>query len=340
MRRARDDLVPSAMSDAARSAEGSTTRRRFAWLARPRVRRGLAAAFGLVVLGAFVWAFVGAFRDAEGSVWPSFEALGIAVTLTIVALIPLALAWLAVQPTRADPRRVLSGVWLAQLAKYIPSAGIAHAMAQVGLARSRSTGITQTVVAFPVWFLTVAVANAPIVAILAFDADQPLWVRTLAGLSLLSVVVVWRPWMAWVLSRLGRFSHRVPSHELIPAQGAILRAFGFGIVSAVAYTASFAVVMVDLAPETSFLFAMAAFAAALLIGIAVIPIPAGVGVRELVILYLLGGTAGAAAAASAALFHRLVIMLGEILLVGTDQAGSALWQRLRAGRVAKRADQP
>ena len=68
--------------------------------------------------------------------------------------------------------------------------------------------------------------------------------------------------------------------------------------------------------------AVSAFGAAWTIGFLAVPFPAGVGVREAVLIALVGRTTGAGAVIAASVAHRVVTIIGEFVFIVVSLAGS------------------
>jgi uncharacterized membrane protein YbhN (UPF0104 family) len=279
-------------------------------------RRRLLQTLILVVgLGAMTLVVVRTVDDAQEQVLPSVPAMVVAGLLALVAIISSARAWAALfsefLSTRARHVVLRGTFYLAQLTKYLPVGGIVQAASQLGLAPTAGVPVRRAAIAFPVTVLGAVAACGTLGAGLVFSTDLPPWIRALALLGLALPAVLHRGAMAKVLELGRRFVHRIPSPDNLPTQRDIIAFYGWALVTNGALCAAFAILMgsvVDVNPLSVF----SAYAVSWAIGFLAVPIPAGVGVREAVLVALLPGI-GAAPILAASLVLRLLSIGAELL---------------------------
>jgi hypothetical protein len=272
-----------------------------------RVAIGL---FMLATLGFFAYALVDAWTSTSGEM-PSVARLAIAGILVCAGLLVSAFAW----------ARLLDGRWMhhgpgllvAQLAKYVPG-GIWQATGQVGLARSAGIPVSQGATAFGVFALCQAMAGATTAVVLAFTLpDVSPAMRVLVGVGgAASVVLLDRRWIVWALGRLPKA--RDGSAALVPSQRVIVLAWICCVVATLTAAGAYVVLLAGFSPVDNPLFVIAAYAAAWTVGFVAVPIPAGFGVREAVLVGILHGTFPTSVIVAASVYHRLVMVASEGLM--------------------------
>lgn len=283
-----------------------------------RVLTGAGAALMLV-------AFMETSDRLDGDVLPSAGRCAIAVALFSIDLALAGRAWSVLFAVDPRARRTLAdGFYVAQLGKYAPG-GIWQIVGQVGSARRAGVGTVEASTVFTVFAVVQIASGLTIGAALAVfggAADVRLVFRLGAlAAGVAGVVVLDRRWMVWVVDRLPR---RVDA-AMVPAQVAILRAWAIMTVAVALAGAAFAVLLGGLG-DASLVSHPPATAAAWVLswtaGFAVVVIPAGFGVREGVLVALLGGGPMVPALIGASIVHRLVGIVSEaVVIVGAKAAG-------------------
>jgi uncharacterized membrane protein YbhN (UPF0104 family) len=278
----------------------------------------------LLVAGLAGIAFVIArsFDEADEQVLPSAPALIVAGVLTIGALAGSARSWVALFSDLVSDhgaRLALRGTfYLSQLTKYLPAGGVVQTASQLGLARTVGIPLKRSAVAFPVSVVGVAVACATLGSGLALDSDLAGWVRLAALAGPLSIVLLHQRLMAKVLDLAHRLHHRIPGSDQLPTQRDILALYGWALVAVAGLSAAYAVLLSSLDAGASPFFVFCAFALSWLVGFLVVPLPAGVGVREAVLVGLLPGV-GTAPLLAASLALRLLSIGAELLSVAGNK---------------------
>lgn len=290
-----------------------------------RALDSLGLALALALSGWFVWHALSADWSAIGSAPPGLAVIGLAVSSLLYALLGacLAFSWTQVVVAMGGSIR---NQWrihaTTQALKYLPG-NVAHLAGRHALA-TRS-GLSQKLL----------LSAAP--------AEAALLVSAAGLICLVSTPLIWPlveavlPSIRWMLAGLGAsgllaggvvvliYSNRKKISDLIPANGprrtALLRAFathlvffaGCGLVGFVLlYTLTGTLISgADTARLT------AALALAWLAGFLVPGAPAGLGVRETVILALVAPMHGAGAATGLAALYRMATLFGDMSLAVT-----------------------
>jgi hypothetical protein len=280
----------------------------------------------LVGLAGIAVAIVRTVDDASGEVMPSPLALAAAGALALVAIICSARGWVALfsdlAPSRSIRAVVRGTFYLSQLTKYVPAGGLVQAASQLGLAPSAGIPLKRAAVAYPVSAVAAVAAGATLASGLALDSDQPGWVRWIALLGIASTALLHRVPMAKALDLLRRINHRVPSADQLPTQRDIVMFYVWALATIATLCAAYATLVRSLTDDVAPLTVVVAFAAAWVIGFLAVPLPAGVGIREAVLVGLLP-EASTASLLSASLALRLLTIATELLAL----AGNRLARR-------------
>ena len=209
--------------------------------------------------------------------------------------------------------------YLAQLTKYLPAGGIVQTASQVGLAPSAGVPIRRAAVAFPVSVVGAFVACGTLGSGLVFDSELAAWIARARPA---------RPRDRRVPpSRAHGLGHRprAPVRQAHPGFGPAADPAGHHRLLPLGarhrrvavrrlHRSSCTSLDSDLNPY----FVFCAFALSWLVGFLAVPIPAGVGVREAVLVVLLPGV-GAAPLLAASLAARLLSIGAELLAVAVNR---------------------
>jgi hypothetical protein len=268
-------------------------------------------AFVVVVLAFFVLAVVNAWHATNGQ-FPSLGRLTAAGLLWGAGLLAAAYGWTTLLGT--EHRLVHAAAYLvAQLGKYAPG-GVVQATSQVGLARSAGVPVSRGVTALTVLSITQVAGGATWAIVLAVAwTDTGMIVRVLiAAGAIASLALVDRRWMVWALRRIPRT--RDASDSLVPAQPAILRAYASGVFLVGAVSVAYLLMLASFGRVDNPWLVIGAYAVAWTIGFAAVPIPAGFGLREAVLIGILHGMFPASVIVAASVFLRIAQLIVEGIL--------------------------
>ena len=203
--------------------------------------------------------------------------------------------------------------YTSQLLKYTPVGGLAQAVSQAALARTDEVSMTRAATAMIVSKLTTVVSAGvfgPLLA--ASNASLPGWIR-LALLTTPAVLVFGRrPLMAWALTKLRGVIPRTPDHAILPNQTRIWKSVAWCAAALTMAGVAFSSLAITAGLDVGWVQAVSGFALAWAIGFLVIPIPAGLGVREASLGLLVAGQPGAVLV-SAVLFRGVAIATEALL---------------------------
>jgi hypothetical protein len=278
----------------------------------------LAVAVGFVAVALVRnWAAV---RDDLGQLaWTDLLASGLSGA---VAVLLTGVSWRVVLAGLGAPmplRPALAVYSAGQLGKYVPgSVWVVALQAELG----RRQGVARPVMALGyVVAILVAIATGGAVGLLVLlSADRAAlgWlVPALAVAGLLGAVAILRPRLvnsgiAWLATRLGRDlpALDLPGRALAGALALTTGAWVMFGLHAWLLARPLGAGPDLLAPTTG------AFALAFVAGLLLVPLPAGAGVREGVLVAILAGSIGAPAALAVGLVSRFVLVLVDLALAG------------------------
>ena len=278
---------------------------------------------GLFAAGLALWQSV---LSAGDEVLPPASRWAIAAVFAALWLFSAVQAWVAMFEAPAQ-RQVLTGALiLSQLGKYVPGGGIVQVTGMVAMSRNEQISTSRLALGSPVIVLSAVAAGGVALAGFAIvDSSLSGWIRVLSLLGLSAPLVLWRPAMAFAVRTARRVISRIPPPDDLPSQRAILVGGSWAAASLVATGVAYAVLVQPFYDEGDLLSITLAFMVAWTVGFLVLPLPGGIGVREAVLVWLLGGTATSIVGASIA--HRIIIIGIELAAVGVY----SLVRRIRPG---------
>lgn len=278
----------------------------------PALARAARLAFAVAAVVFLVIAFAQTFERAR-DVLPAWWRIALAGVSALAGLGFAGRSWLALFGSDLAKAPLLRAFFRAQIAKYVPG-GVWQAVGQIGMTARAGVSVEVASTAFVVNALTNIAAGATVGAALAFAGSEPkLPLRLLALVGLLSLVLLDRRWMIRAVRVARRIARRGEGTDVVPTQGAILRAYVWCLGTFVAAGGAFAFCLADRPDGWSALTPIAAFGLAWTAGFLALPFPSGLGVREAVFIATAGSGAGAAVIAASAI-HRLVTIVAEAVL--------------------------
>jgi len=261
-------------------------------------------------------------EDLASLSWTDLVASGIAGALAVTCS---GLGWrvvLAGLGQRVPVHPALTMFAAGQLGKYVPgSVWTAAIQAELGQRRNiaRSTMLVSYLIS-----LMIAVATGGLVGMLVLlgpDAARgtALWMLLVAGI--VGAALLWPGWlnraMAWAFTKAGRTAPptALPGRSLAGAVAWLIACWGFFGIHVWLLARPLGADAADLVPTTG------AFALAFVAGLLVVPLPAGAGVREGVLVATLAGSIGAPAALTVSLVSRLVLLGVDLFLAALFGVG-------------------
>lgn len=274
-----------------------------------------------------------ALDDSGGVTLPGPIPLVAATAATRVGLWCAGRAWVGLIGPGADRHRLLAAIYQSQLTKYLPAGGLIQAAGQVGLTALQGVTVRRASMAFLALTSATVAAGLTIGAWLSLVTALPGWVRVLALAGVTAPLLVHRPVLGAVVSLARRISSRVPPAEELPDERALRGAFAWCLGTHLLYASGFAVLLEAVHADPPWLAVMVGYVVSWVAGFLVVPLPSGVGVREVVLVAVVPGI-GAGPLLAASLAQRLVTIAAELLAA----LGNRLWRPFRLRRA--QADGP
>lgn len=277
-------------------------------------RLRLQSVFGLLGLVFLAVAFRNTWARSPAHLLPGLSSLAAAELLALVSLAGAARGWVCLFEGRGRAAVLAEVFYTSQLGKYVPGA-VWQAVGQVSLSSRGGVTLGEAATAFPVHALTQVAAGGTVGAALAvLGTALPAPLRAAALLGLLLVLPLHRASMVRVVGWLARFL-RWRGAVALPSQPAIVRSWAWGVWTLVWGGAAFALLAGSVQAARPPAAAVPAFALSWTVGFLAVPFPSGIGVREAVLIATVYPPSGAAAVIAASTFHRLVTMLGELVMI-------------------------
>ncbi|MEU7861481.1 lysylphosphatidylglycerol synthase transmembrane domain-containing protein [Nonomuraea sp. NPDC049141] len=276
----------------------------------PVVRKVVRFGFLLVALGFGVWAVASQWDAVVAGFarlsWPLLAASLIGV---VGALLGAMLTWRTLLADLGSPLPLRSAAkvfFVGQLGKYIPGA-VWPVLAQMEMGRDLGVPRPRSAAAF---FLTMPIqlATGLLVTLVTLGWDRFGWLLLLVPVLL----VLLEPKVINGLIGFGlRRLKREPLEHPLTRRG-MLTALGWALAGWVCYGLH----LYFIVPQAGLLFAIGAFALSWCLGIMSVVVPAGAGVREVVIVGVLSPVMPSGQAIAVALSSRIVIVIGDLICAG------------------------
>jgi len=270
---------------------------------------------GILVIGipAILLAAWYTYGDIQQLEAPPLWALAPAALANIVSLWCSARSW-DVLFGDSVPRAVLNDAFFSsQLMKYTPVGGVAQALGQAALARTDEVGTARAGTAMLVSKLTMVIGGGVFGPVLSIaNPDLPGWLRLSLLATPLVLVFGRRDLLEWALNVLRKVLPRTPDHTVLPSQREVWVSVAWAIPGLGFAGLSFALLAVPAGLGVGYVQATAGFSLAWVVGFLVIPIPAGLGIREAALGLLVAGDPSAKLVA--AILFRAVAIVTEVIL--------------------------
>lgn len=280
--------------------------------------RGLRIAFGVAAIGFLAAAFLRTVEEVEGSLLPPVWAVLVAGAAQAGALWATQRSWAALLP-EVPARRLAQGFYVSHLGKYIPGA-VWQPLGQVGYAVRDGVEAPRAATGYLLHAIaSVAAMGAVGSLILVLGGSPDRLVGAIALCGLLSPLFLHRGLAAATLAPFGRWFPGLHVGQALPSQWEILRAFGWAVIASATSGSGFGAILIGLVGWEVASISISGYALSWLAGFLAIPVPAGIGVREAVMVAVFGGFVPVATVVAASVYQRLVSMVVEAFFaVGTS----------------------
>jgi hypothetical protein len=276
--------------------------------------------------GVFVtWGLVRAWQEGV-AVLPSPAVIVAALLLSSVGVVAASFSWAALFPDHEDPSRLRRAFVGSQIGKHLPLGGLAQAVGQTELSRDATMTRRRASHGFVVHALVQVTSVLLVISGVALDSGLPAWWRIGGVLALVLFVVLLRGGIEVIARfvgkrfRLDRLS--LPPHE------AVVKSTVLSLIPVLAGALTFAVILNEIEPATRVMASVPQFAIGWLGGYLAVPFPAGLGIREAVLVSALGLPLGVVVSASVA--HRLITLAVEGVLAAVAWRNLSAQNRLKS----------
>ncbi len=248
---------------------------------------------------------------------PSLPALALACAFTTTSLAAAGFQWATLLDAHGTQRRTaFRGVFVSQLSKYLPAGGVFQVAGQLSLSDS---GTPASRFQLYVYGMVQLCAACPLVGLLLVGPSSAAVPKTIAILATPLVLLAHPRVMSWGLDFLSRFIRSVVNVVGPIPPGRLARSQLMALANIALLSLGFATLSLSVDQSASFLVATGAFALAWLAGFVVVPLPAGLGVREAALVALLPDLS-AGNVVLAGVLLRLVGLVSEVGLAGASLA--------------------
>jgi uncharacterized membrane protein YbhN (UPF0104 family) len=274
------------------------------------VRKVVRFGFLLVALGFGGWA-VAAQWDAvvAGFARLSWPLLAASLIGVVAALLCAMMTWRTLLADLGSPlplRPAAKVFFVGQLGKYIPGA-VWPVLAQMEMGRDLGVPRPRSAAAFFL-MMPIQLASGLLVTLVTLGWDRFGWLLLLVPVLL----VLLEPKVINGLIGFGlRKLKREPLERRLTRRG-MLTALGWALAGWISY----GVHLYFIVPQGGLLFAIGAFALSWSLGIMSFVVPAGAGVREVVMVGVLSPVMPSGPAIAVALSSRIVIVIGDLICAG------------------------
>ncbi|MEU8145482.1 lysylphosphatidylglycerol synthase transmembrane domain-containing protein [Nonomuraea sp. NPDC048901] len=276
----------------------------------PGLRKAVRFGFLLVALGFGGWA-VASQWDAvvAGFARLSWPLLAASLVGVVAALLCAMMTWRTLLADLGSPlplRPAAKVFFVGQLGKYIPGA-VWPVLAQMEMGRDLGVPRPRSAAAFFL-MMPIQLASGLLVTLAMLGWDRFGWLLLLVPVLL----VLLEPKVINGLIGFGlRKLKREPLERRLTRRG-MLTALGWALAGWISY----GVHLYFIVPQSGLLFAIGAFALSWSLGIMSFVVPAGAGVREVVMVGVLSPVMPAGPAIAVALSSRIVIIIGDLICAG------------------------
>lgn len=290
---------------------------------RPQLWRNVAKwGFAAIAIVLLIYAVLKEWPDFVSAVSRlRFSAIVIAFAFGILASAFNTLSWrgafgsLGIRLPIAEALRVFL---VSQIGKYVPGS-VWPVLAQMEMARdrgfSRVKAATASVVSMLVGVVTASVASVLVIFSGGQEALRDYWY--VGFIPPVGLLLLAPPILSRLLRILGRVVRR-PMESVSLNGGAMLVSILWAMLMWLAFGLHTWTILKDLSPQSSsgIMSSTGAFALAWVVGFLFIVAPAGVGIREAVLVLALGGTLGRPDALAFAIVSRVLLTIVDLVGAG------------------------
>lgn len=275
-------------------------------MSRSRLRLAIWVTFGLLGLGFLVVTFLRTWDSAQGIIVPTLGGVLGAIALVLGGLLAAARSWVVLFSGHGSTTGLIQAFFRGQLGKYIPG-GVWQAAGQVGLSVDRDVGLPRAAAAFPVHTIVQVAAGLTVGGFAGFFAADSGWIlRWAPSLGFFALPLLVRRWLAVPARWIASAHAKLPGPESMPSQVAILRSFGWSLVTIVTTGSAFSLLLLTGGAPDHFVAGALTFSLGWAAGFLALPVPSGLGVREGVMMTYLASSAPVVIGAS--ILYRLIAM--------------------------------
>lgn len=219
----------------------------------------------------------------------------------------------------------------AQLGKYVPGS-VWPAVIQARLGRRNGVAATTMVISYALWMGVLCAVGAICGVLVLTDGDVqvPWWVVALCVLAALVALPLLLhdrglpQLLTWVMRRRGRVTEPIQLPWGAARRTTVLSAATWVVFGVHAWFLARPLG----AGAAELPLVIGAFALAFVAGVVVVPLPAGAGLRETILVLTLGAAIGRPGALTVALLSRLIMIVAEVVLASvTGVPGALRWAR-------------
>lgn len=274
---------------------------------RFRIAIGLVVWVTLIVTVIVGWDEVSAEAASAGARFP-------AAVLTIAAgLVVASAGWSVLQTPRLRAQSARAFL-IAQAAKYLPLGGLAQAVGQIGLTSPSQSERRNVTILFVVHGGIQFYAAILVSGLMGFDPHAGVWVLSVVGVAAaIGAIVLRRSSLAGLLKRLSLSRWRLGEGE-VPPTALLWRSCLLSTVPILLSGGAFASLAGLWAEPSKALSAVGAFSLAWAVGFVALPVPSGLGIREVILASLLPRIP-LPSIVGFSLAHRFATLLAELLLL-------------------------
>jgi uncharacterized membrane protein YbhN (UPF0104 family) len=297
------------------------------------VASGASIAFFAAGLVAITVALAHSANESDISLRPGLVASVLGVALMLGGHVLAARGWAQNFEGRVPTARLTRAYYSSQLGKYLPG-GIWQPLSQILLVGREASALRRTAAAYVVslWSFVVAGATISGLGLAAFGTGLPAFVRVVAGVGgIIAAFSLRRALLGRVLEHVPNRIRRGAGVDDLPHQRTIVRCALWTGAGLLLHGTAYAVLLNAIEPH-NYVAPGFAFVAAWLVGFLAIPVPAGIGVREAVLVGCLRTTWPVAPIVAASLAQRLTGIIAELLLVAIAHVPTVT-ARVRPNRV-------